>query len=126
MTPAAVPRVLSILPLRNGRNVKGHLILLSSAGKLSSALCSKVIHFTDVTFTMTRGQNKKELESLEESGGLKGQDIAEVFKTSEGKTQCSKHLGRFGLLIFILNCFLLYYIMFCLLGISRGGTYGAV
>ena len=61
-----------------------------------------------------------ELESVEESGSMKGQDMAEAFKTPEGKTQCSKHLGRFGLLIFMLNFFLLYQIMFCLLGISRG------
>ena len=43
--------------------------------------------------------NEKELESLKESGGLKGQDVAEAFKTPEGKRQCSKHFGKFGLLI---------------------------
>ena len=51
---------------------------------------------------------KVELESLEENGVLKGQDMAEAFKTPEGKTQCSKHLGRFGLIICILKCFFLY------------------
>ena len=50
--------------------------------------------------------NKEELEILEESAGLKWQDMAEVFETPEGKTQCSQHLVRFGPLGIILTFFL--------------------
>ena len=41
------------------------------------------------------------VESLEESGDLKGQDMAKAFKTPEARKQCSKQLDRFGLPIFM-------------------------
>ena len=89
---------------------------------------SRISHFYSESLSwdtkaVIEAMKEEELGNLDESGSLKGQDMAEAFKTLEWKKQCSKHLDRFGLLFFILNCFLLYYIIFCLLGISRGGRY---
>ena len=100
---------------RRGPHVQGHLIVLSPAGKLSSALCFTFIrcdtHNDQEVVARphtTQVMNEEELQSLEVSGGLKRQDMTEAFKTPEGKAQCRKHFGRFELLISILNCLLLY------------------
>ena len=73
------------------------------------------------TMPILEAMEEDELENLEEGGGLKeatlagrkkvfehfasywdevgGQDMAEAFKTPEGRASFSKHLGRFEILV---------------------------